>query len=110
MDIRPLRSPTGGIQVATTERGLPIQLKLHPRELTKAPQDLAADIFELCQLSAKRAQVEHRKAMLEAGADHKTIRDFDLATEDELALAEAKMRGRDDDDEDDLPDTWLGSV
>lgn len=109
MDIRPIRSPSGGIQVVTTERGLPLRLKLHPRELTKAPQDLASDIFELCQLSAKRAQVEHRRAMLDAGADPKTIRDFDLATEDELAFAEAKMLGGDD-DHDDLPDTWLGSV
>ncbi|WP_301123812.1 MULTISPECIES: hypothetical protein [Mycolicibacterium] len=88
---------------------MPIQLKLHPRELTKAPQDLAHDIFELCQLSAMRAQVSHRNEMLEAGADPNVIRDFNLATEEELARAEARMRGGDDDD-DDLPDTWLGSV
>lgn len=106
MDVRPVRSPGGGIQVLTTDRGLPIRLKLDQREFSRAPQDLAREILALCQLSAKRAQVAHRRELAERGFSANVVRDFDLATEDELAAAEAALRG-DDDGEESPPDSWV---
>ena len=105
---RPVRSPSGGIQVLTTDRGLPIRLKLDQRELSKAPQDLAKEILQLCQLSAKRAQVAQRREMAERGVKPEVLRNFNLATDQDLAAAESALRG--DDDEDDPPDSWLRSV
>lgn len=103
-----MRSPSGDIQVLTTERGLPIKLKLNQRALAQAPQDLAKELLTLCQLSAKRAQVAHRRELAERGFGAEVVRDFNLTTEDELAAAEAAFRGGDG--EDDLPDSWMRSV
>ncbi|BBX33095.1 hypothetical protein MMAG44476_07246 [Mycolicibacterium mageritense DSM 44476 = CIP 104973] len=108
MEVRPVRSSGGDIQVLTTERGLPIRLKLSQRALAQAPQDLAQELLTLCQLSAKRAQVAHRRELAQRGFSSELVRNFNLATEDELAAAEAAFRG--DDDEDGPPDTWMRSV
>ncbi|MHA3023908.1 hypothetical protein ACXPWS_27005 [Mycobacterium sp. BMJ-28] len=105
---RPVRSPGGGIQVVTTDRGLPIRLKLQQRELNRQPQDLAREILALCQLSAKRAQVEIRQDMAARGASPQTLRGMNLATEDEFQAAKTALFGGGDDDE--QPDTWLRSV
>jgi hypothetical protein len=107
MDVRPVGSPGGGIQILTTERGLPIRLKLDQRAFARAPQDLAREILALCRLSAARAQVSHRQELAERGFSAKVVRDFDLATEEDLAAAEAALRG---DDDDAPPDSWLRSV
>jgi hypothetical protein len=96
----------------TTDRGLPIRLKLDQREFTKPPKDLAREILALCQLSAARAQVAQRREMLERGARADVLRSFNLATEADLESAEAAVRGADDDDasNDGPPDTWMRSV
>lgn len=107
MEIRPVRSPDGDIQVLTTERGLPIRLKFSQRAFSRAPQDLAQDLLALCQLSSKRAQVAHRRELAERGFSAKVVRDFDLTTEEELAAAEAAFRG---DDDEDPPASWMRSV
>jgi hypothetical protein len=95
---RPVRSPNGGIAVLTTEQGLPMRLKLAPGELKRPPQDLAAEILALCQLSAKRAQVKHRRELAERGFSAAVIRTLNLATDEELAQAEADFGGTDDED------------
>lgn len=105
---RPVRSPSGGIQVLTTERGLPLRLKLDQREFNRTPQDLAGEILALCLLSAKRAQVAHRRELAEKGFAANAIRGLNLATEEELAEAEAALRGGQD--EDGPPGSWLRSV
>lgn len=107
MEIRPVRSPGGDIQALTTERGLPIRLKFGQRAFSRAPQDLAQDLLALCQLSAKRAQVAHRRELAERGFSSDVVRDFDLTTEEELAAAEAALRG---DDDEDPPASWMRSV
>ena len=102
-----LSSPSGGIQVRTTERGLPIMLKLDQRELSKPPMQLAQDILLLCQLSAKRMQVARRRGLVARGVSPAAIRGLNLSTEEELARAEAELR---DDDPDAPPDTWMHPV
>jgi hypothetical protein len=102
-----LSSPSGGIQVRTTERGLPIELKLDQRELSKSPTQLARDILLLCQLSAKRIQVARRRGLVAGGFSPTVIRGLNLSTEEELARAEAELG---DDDPDDPPDTWMHPV
>ena len=102
-----LRSPSGGIQVRATARGLPIALKLEPRELSKAPMDLARDILLLCQLAAKRSQVAQRRELIAQGYSQAVLHSLDLSTEEELARVEAQLVG---DETDSLPDTWMKSV
>ena len=106
---RPLCSPGGGIQVITTERGLPTALKLHNRELSKTPLDLAQDILHLCQLSAARAQVARRRELVERGFAASVVNSLPLATEADLAQAETRFRTVDDSD-DGAPTSWLRSV
>lgn len=101
-----MRSPSGAISVVTTERGLPTALKIDPRELKKSPQQLAGEILALCRLSAMRAQVAHRRELLDEGRSPALISDMKLATAAELAKAEKELRG----DDDGLPTTWMRPV
>ena len=105
---RPVRSASGGIHVLTTDRGLPLRLRLDQRELNRQPQDLAREILALCQLSAKRAQVEIRQEMADRGASAQILRGMNLATEAEFEAAKVALFGGAEDD--DPPDTWLRSV
>lgn len=103
---QPVQSRPGTISVRTTERGLPIALRLDPVELKKPPEQLAREIIALCRLSAARAQVARRRDLVEKGFSAEVIRGLQLTTEDELARAEEEVLG----DEDELPSSWRRSV
>jgi hypothetical protein len=105
MSQQPVQSRGGTISVLTTERGLPVALRLDPVELKKPPQQLARDIMALCRLSAARAQVHRRRDLLEKGFSAPAIRALQLATEEELASAEEAFA-----DEDEPPLSWRRSV
>jgi hypothetical protein len=102
-----LRSPSGGIEARVTARGLPIALKLDPRELSKAPMDLAHDILSLCRLAAARNQVAQRRELIARGYGPAVVNSLNLSTEQELARIEAELVG---DDPDAPPDTWMKPV
>lgn len=102
-----LRSPSGGIQVRATARGLPIALKLEPHELSQAPMDLAREILLLCQLAAARNQVAQRRELIARGFSPAVVRILHLSTEEELTRVEAELFG---DDSDAPPDTWKKPV
>jgi hypothetical protein len=106
MTQQPVQSRSGTISVLTSERGLPLALRLDPLELKKPPEQLARDILALCRLSAARAQVARRRDLAERGFSAAVIRGLPLATEDELARAEEEVLG----DEDDLPSSWRRPV
>jgi hypothetical protein len=106
MTQRPVQSRRGTISVLTTERGLPLALRLDPLELKKSPEQLATDIMALCRLSAARAQVARRRDLVEKGFSAAVIRGLPLATEEDLARFEEDVLG----DEDDLPSSWRRSV
>jgi hypothetical protein len=106
MTQQPAQSRTGTISVLTTERGLPVGLRIDAAELKKPPEQLARDIMALCRLSAARAQVARRRDLVEKGFSPAIIRGLQLATEDELATAEQDVLG----DEDELPSSWRRSV
>ncbi|WP_219603225.1 hypothetical protein [Mycobacteroides sp. LB1] len=103
---RSVRSRTGSISVVTTEQGLPVSLKIDQRELAKPPQALADEIFALCRLSAMRQQVARRREILQEPYGAEIVRVMELATEDELAVAEEAIMGSDDEP----PLTWMRSV
>ena len=103
---QPVQSRSGTISVRTTERGLPIALRLDAVELAKPPEQLAHDIMALCRLSAGRAQVSRRRELVEKGFSAEIILGLRLTTETELALIEEEVLG----DEDDLPSSWRRSV
>ncbi|MGE2817443.1 hypothetical protein ACQI5H_20195 [Mycobacterium heidelbergense] len=102
---QPVVSRRADISVITTERGLPMQLKIGATEMSRAPDDLAREILSLCQLSALRLQVAHRRDLKERGFSPAVIRGLNLATEEELAEAETAARG----DDERPPDTWMSS-
>jgi hypothetical protein len=106
MSQQQVRSHGGTISVVTTERGLPISLRLDAVELEKPPQQLANEILALCRLSAARAQVARRNELIAKGFSASVIRGLNLATVEELARVEAEVLG----DEDDLPPTWRVSI
>jgi hypothetical protein len=103
---QPVQSHSGTISVLTTERGLPVKLRLDAVELKKPPEQLARDILALCRLSAARAQLTRRRDLVEKGFSAAVIRGLQLATEQDLARAEDEVRG----DEDELPSSWRRSV
>ena len=103
---QPVRSHTGTISVLTTERGLPVALRLDAAELKKPPEQLARDIMALCRLSAARAQVARRRDLVEKGFSAAIIRGLQLATEEDLAGAEEELARA----EDELPPSWRRSI
>jgi hypothetical protein len=103
---QPVQSRSGTISVRTTERGLPVALRIDAVELKKPPEELARDIMALCRLSAARAQVERRRDLVEKGFSAPVVHGLRLATEEELSRAEEEVHG----DEDDLPTSWRRSV
>jgi hypothetical protein len=103
---QPVRSHSGTISVLTTERGLPVALRLDAAELKKPPEQLARDIMALCRLSAARAQVARRRDLVEKGFSAAVVRGLQLATEEDLTRAEEEVLG----DEDELPPSWKRSV
>jgi hypothetical protein len=94
------------MSVVTTERGLPVALRIHDSELAKPPQLLARQIMVLCQLSAAEAQVRRRRELTESGFGSSVIRGLRLASEEDLAILRGVVYGEDDDD-DEQPPTWL---
>lgn len=103
---QPVQSRSGTISVRTTERGLPVALRLDAVELKKPPEQLAREIMALCRLSAARAQVAQLRDLVEKGFSAEVIRGLQLTTEDELARTEEEVVG----DEDELPSSWRRSV
>jgi hypothetical protein len=101
-----VHSRQGTISVRTTDRGLPVALRLDAVELEKPPEQLAHDILALCRLSAARAQVSQRRELADQGVAPEVIHGLYLATETELARAEVDALG----DEDDPPPSWMRSV
>ena len=99
-----LRSPSGGIQVSTTERGLPVALKLDERELTRPAQELADEILFLCQLSGSRQQVSRRREMAAHGVSAAVIGGLNLCSDDDLGRAETRLQAGEDAE----PDSWSG--
>ena len=101
-----LRSPAGGIGVHTTERGLPVGLTIHPRELTRPAAELAAEILLLCQLSAQRLQVSRRQDLVADGVSPEVIQGLDLATVGDLERSAAQLFERHEDED----DPWSGPL
>jgi hypothetical protein len=95
-----------GVTVLTTERGLPTRLRIGAAEMSRTPEDLASEILSLCQLSAMRQQVARRRDLQLRGFDPAVIRELNLATEQDLAIAEKDAR----EDDDGPQATWLGSL
>jgi hypothetical protein len=106
VDFPAARSRTGGITVMTTERGLPLSLKIDTGELDRAPHLLADEIMALCRLAATRAQVAKRRALLAAGVDPSVLRNLQLANEEDLLIAEESASPHDDD----MPGSWMRPV
>lgn len=100
-------SPNGRIVVRTTERGLPLAIKLDRRELLKPPTQLAEEVLLLCQLSAARMQVARRRDLVARGFSPAVIRSLDLSTEQELADVHTRFHDR---DLDDPPHTWMNRI
>jgi hypothetical protein len=100
-------SKRGGIQVRTTERGLPLAIKLDERELSRPPLELAQDILALCQLSGLRLQVARRDALVARGTTAAVLQGLSLGTAEDVRQAEARLSHAEDDAD---PDTWMSPL
>lgn len=101
-----LRSPGGGVVVSTTERGLPVGLAIHERELSRPAAQLAAEVLLLCQLSAQRLQASRREDLIARGVGPEVIQGLDLATVEDLERSAARLCEPDDDED----DVWAGPL
>jgi hypothetical protein len=100
MGERPVHSAGGGIAVVTTERGLPVRLRIETRELSRDSQDLAREILLLCRVSAVRQQATRRRALLDRGFGSSVVDHLRLADDAMLEEAEAAVNS------DGPPLTW----
>lgn len=95
------------IDIRVTERGLPVALKLGPRQLSKSPAELARDILLTCRLQAAQAQVARRRELQALGVDAAVVSALRLSTEEDLLLARQQLAA---DDDGTTPDSWLRPV
>lgn len=98
------RSPGGGIQVRTTERGLPIALA-RPAQVLKPPRRLGSDPFAVPALSQTHAGRTAPYFDCPRFQPHRHPC-FESQHQEELAQAEAQLH----DDPDGAPDIWMRPV
>ncbi|MCP9271538.1 hypothetical protein [Mycolicibacterium arenosum] len=104
MIAKPVRSASGGVAVVTTDRGLPIRVKIDSGEMCRDAEDLAREILLLCRVSASRQQVARRRSLESSGVAPAVVDRLGLADAAELLAAEAAVFG-----EDEPPVTWSRS-
>lgn len=92
----------GGIQVQTTDQGLPTAIKIEQTELRKSPDTLAREILRLCQQSARIEGLRRREELLAAGVDPDVIAAMGLPTSSDLIDEELV-----DEDEEYEITTWM---
>ncbi|MGJ0120366.1 hypothetical protein ACQ7HM_14280 [Williamsia sp. MIQD14] len=100
-------TPSGSIEVRTTEQGLPTAIKIERSEMDKPADALARTILLLCQQAGKRAAAAHRRQLLADGHPLEAVSYLNLPTEREAADFDLHVDSYLDDSE---PDTWMRRV
>ncbi|MEV0945960.1 hypothetical protein [Rhodococcus sp. NPDC049939] len=93
---------SGTISVRTTENGLPLELRIDPRELRYGGQRLADEVLKLCRRSAAEAGARRRDELAEGGMPAHVLDELGLPTRADVAAAQAI-----DDQEEPTPTSWM---
>ncbi|NLU81839.1 hypothetical protein [Rhodococcus sp. HNM0569] len=96
---------SGTVAVRTTEQGLPVELRLDPRELRYGGRRLADEILELCKRSAMEAGARRREALERDGMRTDILDQMGLPTRAQVAEAQ-----RAQDEEEPEPTSWMRPV
>ncbi|ANS27248.1 hypothetical protein Rwratislav_37857 [Rhodococcus wratislaviensis IFP 2016] len=93
---------SGTVSVRTTEQGLPLELRIDPRELRYGGQRLADEILTLCRRSAMEAGARRRDELARDGMPAEILDKLGLPTRADVATAQAI-----EDEEEPTPTTWM---
>ncbi|MFD4366247.1 hypothetical protein [Rhodococcus sp. NPDC058521] len=96
---------SGTVSVRTTEQGLPLEVRIDPRELRYDAQRLADEILELCQRSAMEAGARRRTELERDGMPKDVLDRLGLPTRAEVADAQLRQ-----DEEEHGPTSWMRPV
>lgn len=80
---------TGTVAVTATDRGLPVDVHVDPRELRYGGRHLSEAILEMCLVATGEARARRREDLAAAGADADVLDTLGLPTRDALAHARA---------------------
>ncbi len=93
---------SGTVSVRTTEHGLPLELRIDPRELRYGGQRLADEILTLCRRSAMEAGARRRDELARDGMPADVLHKLGLPTRADVAAAQAA-----EDEEEPAPTSWM---
>ncbi|AOW92171.1 hypothetical protein BFN03_04140 [Rhodococcus sp. WMMA185] len=96
---------SGTISVKTTEYGLPVELRIDPRELRYGGQRLADEILTLCRRSAAEAGARRRDELAYDGMPAQLLDKLGLPTRADVAAAQVI-----EDVEEPTPTSWMRQV
>lgn len=96
---------SGTVTVRTTEQGLPIEVRIDPRELRYGGQRLADEILELCKRSALEAGARRRAELERDGMPAGVLDRLGLPTRAEVADTQLQQ-----DEEEHAPTSWMRPV
>ncbi|WP_052689038.1 DUF2694 family protein [Williamsia herbipolensis] len=100
-------TPSGSIEVRTTEQGLPTSIRIERSEMDKPADTLARTILLLCQQAGKRAAAAHRAQLLADGHPLEAVSYLNLPTDRDAADFDLYVDSQLGDSE---PDTWMRRV
>lgn len=81
-------NPAGTVTVRCSDRGLPLEVRLDPRELRYGGGRLAATVLEVGRLAAAEARARRRTELADAGVPPDVLDALGLPTRAALAEAE----------------------
>ncbi len=93
---------SGTISVKTTEHGLPLELRIDPRELRYGGRRLADEILTLCRRSAAEAGARRRDELAGDGMPARVLDGLGLPTRADIAAAQVI-----EDEEEPTPTSWM---
>lgn len=96
---------SGTVAVRTTEQGLPIEVRIDPRELRYGGQRLADEILELCKRSAMEAGARRRAELERDGMPTGVLDRLGLPTRAQVADTQLRQ-----DEEEHAPTSWMRPV
>ncbi len=98
-------NPRGTVAVTATSTGLPIDVRIDPRELRYGGGELAAAILDLCLRSTQEAKARRRDELAAAGVRDDILDQLGLPERDALAADQARR-----DANESAASTWMRPV
>ncbi|MGZ8178588.1 DUF2694 family protein [Williamsia sp. SKLECPSW1] len=100
-------TPSGSVEVRTTQQGLPTAIHIERSEMDKSATSLARTILLLCRQASNRAGAEARRQLLAEGHSLEAVSYLNLPTERDVTAADLALDAHLEESE---PDTWMRRV